>query len=41
MQIKYFSDTDTAIIKFTDKPITETRELSENLYKDLDADGNL
>jgi uncharacterized protein YuzE len=40
MQIKYFSDTDTAIIEFTDKPISETRELSENLYMDLDVDGN-
>jgi len=40
MQIKYFSDTDTAIIEFTDRPISETRELSENLYMDLDVDGN-
>jgi uncharacterized protein YuzE len=40
MQIKYFSDTDTAIIEFTDRPITETRELSENIYMDFDADGN-
>jgi len=40
MQIKYFSDTDTAIIEFTDRPISETRELSENLYMDLDAEGN-
>lgn len=40
MQIKYFSDTDTAIIEFTEKPIVETRELSENLYMDLDMDGN-
>jgi len=40
VQIKYFSDTDTAIIEFTDRPISETRELSENLYMDLDAEGN-
>ena len=40
MQIKYFSDTDTAIIEFTDSQISETRELSENLYMDLDVNGN-
>lgn len=40
MQIKYFKQTDTAIIEFTVKPVAETRELSENLYIDLDEDGN-
>lgn len=40
MQIKYFKDTDTAIIEFTGKPVKETKELSENLYLDVDEEGN-
>lgn len=40
MKIKYFNDTDTALVEFSDKPVNETREISENLYVDLDADGN-
>jgi uncharacterized protein YuzE len=40
VEIKYFSDTDTAIIAFSKKEVVETRELSENLYIDLDEDGN-
>jgi len=41
MKIKYFSDTDTAHIEFTDKDVNETREISENLYIDLDEKGNI
>ena len=41
LKIKYFSDTDTALLEFTDNPVKETREISENVYLDLDADGNL
>ena len=41
MTIKYFRDTDTAILEFSDGPIKETREISENIYVDLDEDGNL
>jgi len=41
MKVKYFSDTDTAHIEFTDKEVDETREISENIYIDLDAAGNL
>ena len=40
MKIKYFSDTDTALVEFADNPVKETREISENVYLDLDADGN-
>lgn len=40
MKIKYFNDTDTALVEFTDNKIEETREISENIYFDLDADGN-
>ena len=41
MKVNYFEDTDTALIEFTDKPVTETREVSESVILDLDADGNL
>ena len=41
MKIKYFNDTDTAIFEFTDNQVVETREISENIYIDLDVNGNL
>jgi uncharacterized protein YuzE len=41
MRIKYFTDTDTALIEFADRPIQETTEINENIYLDLDAQGNL
>lgn len=41
MRIKYFSDTDTALLEFSDAEIVETKEINENIYIDLDKDGNL
>ena len=41
MKIKYFKDTDTALLEFSDGPVAETREVSENVYVDLDGDGKL
>lgn len=41
MNIKYFEDTDTALIDFSSLPITETKEISENIYIDIDSSGNL
>jgi uncharacterized protein YuzE len=41
MTIKYFRDTDTALFEFSNRPINETREISENIGADLDKDGNL
>mgnify|MGYP003577375763 CR=1 FL=1 len=41
MNIKYFRDTDTALLEFSGRPIEETREISENVLVDLDSDGNL
>jgi uncharacterized protein YuzE len=40
MHVKYFADTDTALVEFGGTPV-ETRELDENLYVDLDADGHI
>jgi uncharacterized protein YuzE len=41
MRLKYFSDTDTAHIEFTDKAVQETKEISENIYVDIDGQGNI
>jgi len=41
MRVKYFPDTDTALMEFTDNEVAETREISENIYADLDRHGNL
>lgn len=41
MKIRYFEDTDTALIEFSAEPVVETKEISENLYIDLDGQGNL
>jgi uncharacterized protein YuzE len=41
MKIRYFADTDTALIEFSSQPVAETKEISESLYIDLDEKGNL
>ncbi len=41
MKIKYFTETDTALLEFASKPVAETREISEDIYVDLDAEGRL
>lgn len=41
MKIKYFPDTDTALLEFSDHEVHETKELSENVYVDLDSQGNM
>ncbi|MCG8345312.1 MAG: DUF2283 domain-containing protein [Chlorobiales bacterium] len=41
MRVKYFSDTDTAHIEFIDSEVQETKEISENIYIDIDEKGNL
>jgi len=41
MNIKYFSDTDTALVEFSENKIEETREISENIYIDLDSQANI
>lgn len=41
MRVRYFSDTDTAHIEFTDSAVEETKEISESIYIDIDEKGNL
>ena len=40
MKVKYFHDTDTALIEFSTRDVVETKEISENIYVDVDASGN-
>ena len=32
MRIKYFLDTDTALVEFSTRPVEETKEINENIY---------
>ena len=41
MKIQYFEDTDTALMEFSNHAVAETREINENLYIDLDDQGNV
>ena len=41
MKIKYFSDTDTALVEFSERAVAETKEIDENIYIDIDRAGNL
>lgn len=41
MNVKYFKDTDTALLEFSQRPIEETRAITDNVSVDLDADGNV
>ena len=41
MKVKYFPDTDTAYVEFMSGEVFETKEISENIYVDLDENGNL
>jgi len=41
MTIRYFADTDTALVDFSENEISETHEVTENVYIDVDTDGNL
>ena len=41
MKVRYFSDTDTALVEFTNNEVAETKGIGENIYVDLDRQGNL
>ena len=41
MKVKYFEDTDTLYVELSDSEVAETRELNENVYIDLDAEGRV
>jgi uncharacterized protein YuzE len=41
MKIKYFADTDTALVEFSKRIVKETKEINENIFIDVDRSGNL
>jgi uncharacterized protein YuzE len=41
MKLNYYRDTDSLYIDLSAKPSTESREISEGIVLDYDADGNL
>ncbi|MBI3169484.1 MAG: DUF2283 domain-containing protein [Chloroflexi bacterium] len=41
MKVKYFADTDTTLLEFSNTPPVETQELDENIYLDLDERGRV
>jgi len=41
VKVRYFKDTDTAVIELLDAPVEETMEVNENVHLDLDARGNV
>ena len=41
MKIKHFTDTDTALVEFSNLQVAQTKEISENIYVDLDSHGDL
>jgi uncharacterized protein YuzE len=41
MKIRYFEDTDTMLIEFSDSVVIETVELNENMFADYDKDGRV
>ena len=41
MDVKYFQDTDTLLINFSDGEIVETRDVNEDVLIELDDDGKI
>jgi len=41
MKLKYFPDTDTLLVVFSDREIVDTRDLGENVLLEVDRDGRL
>jgi len=41
MKVKYFQDTDTLLVDFSDRKIAESHDLNENVLVELDDDGHV
>lgn len=41
MKVRYFEDTDTLHVELSESKVVETKELTQNLYVDLDSDGKV
>jgi uncharacterized protein YuzE len=41
MKVKYFSDTDTLLVDFSDRKVVETHDLNEDVLVELDEHGRV
>jgi uncharacterized protein YuzE len=41
MKVRYFQDTDTLLVDFSDRKVAETRDLSEDVLVELDDAGRM
>ncbi len=41
MKVKYFSNTDTPYIEFSNQEVAESKDINENILIDLDKNGQL
>ena len=41
MKLNYYKDTDSLYIDFSSRPSAESREISDGIVLDYDADGNI
>ena len=41
MKVRYFADTDTLLVDFSEKENAETRDLNENVHVELDEAGSV
>jgi len=41
MKVKYFPDTDTLLLSFSDRRVVETRDLGEDVLVEFDGDGHV
>ena len=41
MNVRYFPDTDTLLVNFSDRQIARTQDLGENVLVEMDAEGRL
>jgi uncharacterized protein YuzE len=41
MKVRYFAETDTLLIQFSEEPVVESRDLNEDTLMDVDMRGNL
>ncbi len=41
MKVRYFQDTDTLLIEFSEEAVAETRDLDEDTILDIDRNGNI
>jgi uncharacterized protein YuzE len=41
MKARYFTDTDTMLLEFSNSPVTETYDLNENVVVEVDQSGRV